>query len=298
MPAPEWIPKEYRCDRAGKPAPQGALELEWIGTASFRITFSGHVLLIDPFVTRTGMLPLLLTRLKCNEALSREVYPKADDILLGHSHYDHLLDVPAISLHTGAVVHGSKSTAEVCRAAGIADGKTRTVNTGKPFPVGPHRITFVPSLHGKAFLGRVPCPGEISDNPSLPMKFKEYRNGGTFGLLVETSGFRMLHMGSADLIDEELIKVGSVDVLMLGLAGRKGTPDFVKRTAARLSPAFIIPHHYDNFFRPLRKPLKPLTSIHLDMFYEEVRQQCPNAKVLMPGLFEKVCFDPGKKTLL
>jgi L-ascorbate metabolism protein UlaG (beta-lactamase superfamily) len=294
---PYNIPEAFRPPASAVP-PGAALTIEWFGTAGFRIVWRDSVLLIDPFVTRPRILRIGLLRVPVNEALCAEVFPRAENILLGHSHYDHLQDVPAIARRTGATVHGSASTAAVCRAAGIDAARTHVIAVRDPFACGPFRVTFVPSLHGKALMCRVPSPGVIEDSPRLPMRAMQYRHGGTFGLLVEAGAFRMYHCGSADLIEEEIARVGPVDVLLLGLAGRKHTPHYLERLAGPLKPRWIVPHHYDNFFRPLRSPMKLLPGIHLEQFFEEARTVCPDARILMPAMFESVAFDPEKRELM
>lgn len=292
------MPEKFRPPSPPEPLPEGALTITWTGTAGFRIVHSGHTVLIDPFVTRCGLLRIPFTRLAVNEPLAAEVFPEAQHILLGHCHYDHLLDVPSIALRTGAVVHGSSSTAAVCRSAGVPEDHIRVHEPREWFDCGAFRGCYAPSLHGKAFLGRVPYPGEIIPPVTLPMKASGYKHGGAYVLLLEFSGFRIAHMGSADLLDDELERVGPVDLLLIGLAGRKGTPDFLRRVVSPLKPRFILPHHYDNFFSPLRKGLRFLPSIRVPDFLDETAAVCPYIRVLMPGFFEPVAFDPANKTLL
>ncbi|HON80223.1 MAG TPA: MBL fold metallo-hydrolase [Spirochaetota bacterium] len=285
------IPEMYRIKDFEAEVKGNILSLEWTGTAGFRIRYQNTTLLIDAFATRTGMLIAPFIKLKINRALCEEVFPEADHILVGHSHYDHLQDIPTVAKKTGAIVHGSNSTARILRGNGVEEEKIHVVETWKTYDCGSFKITFVPSLHGKALLGRVPCPGEIEKEFQEPLRMSWYRHSQVFGIIIDAGGFKIYHSGSADLMDEEIAKVGHVDLLMMCLAGRKGTPDYVERVAGKLQPEYILPHHYDNFFKPLMRPMKLLPSINMPQFFEEVRAFNQEIPVIMPEIFQKIFFD-------
>src|SRR5437868_1036893 len=77
--------------------PRG-LELTWIGAAGFRFAYQGTVLWIDPYVTRLPLGDLVRRRVvpSSPEAVARWI-DRADAVLVGHTHFDHALDVPAIA---------------------------------------------------------------------------------------------------------------------------------------------------------------------------------------------------------
>ena len=63
--------------------------------------------------SRTGQAP------SPNQELIARYAPGAvDGILIGHSHYDHLLDAPTIAKRTNAMFAGTESTLNVARASG------------------------------------------------------------------------------------------------------------------------------------------------------------------------------------
>ncbi len=267
--------------------------IEWLANAGFRFEHKGKILMIDPFVTRPGMLRTLLMKLPINKALCAELFPRADYLIAGHSHYDHLQDIPEIAVKTGAEVYGSQSTANVCLGYGIAKEKLRVVEFWKKTQIGPFTATFIPSPHGKALMGRVPVPGTIDGIPSYPMKMTDYKLGQVFSIILEIGKLRILETNSADLIDAEIEKVGKVDILLLCLAGRAKTPDYVKRLVTPLKPSIVIPHHYDNFFSGFNKPMRPVPGIDLPNFVDEAEKIIipSGAKVLCPEKLEKIAFD-------
>ncbi len=292
------IPNEYRITGSKAGTSEKQLTLEWLGTAGFRVEYGGKILLIDPYVTRPRIPRLIFSRLAVNKQLCREVFPIADYIFIGHSHFDHLLDAPEIAVQTGAEVFGSRSTATLSLAYGVPEQKVKIINPWEPIQLGDFRVTCVPGVHGRIFMGREPSPGEITSVKRLPMRASRYRHGGVIGIIIEAGGFRIMHAGSANLMDEETAKIGKVNVLLLCLAGRKGTPDYVKRMMRHVKPDIVVPHHFDNFFSPLKKGLSSLPSISMDSFIQESREEiCPTARLIIPGFFEKMVFDVEKKTL-
>jgi L-ascorbate metabolism protein UlaG (beta-lactamase superfamily) len=82
---------------------------------------------------------------------------------------------------------------------------------------------------------------------------------------------RIYHQGSADLIEDE-IRARGVDLFLCGIAGRRFTPRYVERIVRALSPARIVPTHYDDFVRPLDAPLRFSLNVDLTGFADEVHR--------------------------
>ena len=291
-------PQEYRPPELPRALPHTAVTVQWFGTAAFRVIYKNTTLLIDPYVSRPGMFRVGFLNLYCDGELCREHFPAADHIIIGHSHCDHLLDVPEIARYTGAVVHGSSSTVAVCRGEGLPPRQINEFVPNEPIPCGDLTATFVPSLHGKAVLNRIPYPGDIEGTPAPPLKCRDYKHGAVSGMLVQAGELRMMHLGSAALIDDELSKAGPVDVLMVGLAGRRGTPDFFPRLNKCLSPRFIVGHHYDNFFKPLDQAMTLNQGVNIESFFEEVRAAFPDARVILPAFLDTIAMDAATRDLI
>ena len=92
-------------------ATSGGVRIQWLGTAGFAIEHDGFVLLIDPYLTRASLATCLTTALQPALARLARVLPRADAIVLSHTHFDHALDVPALAKQTGAPVFGSTACA-------------------------------------------------------------------------------------------------------------------------------------------------------------------------------------------
>ncbi len=269
------------------------VRVRWLGTAGHVIEGRTASILLDPFLTRPSLLRTAASRLVSRaDALAAYLPTRIDAIVVGHSHYDHLLDAPSIARRTGALLFGSRSTCSFARAEGVPEAQLREVpREGGTFEVAGARVTFVPSLHGKIALGRVPFPGEVRSPPRVPARLHEYKMGGAFGLLVEIDGTRVYHNGSADLVDAELAG-HRADVLLVGLAGRRGTRGYLERLAAHLDPALIVPTHHDTFFWPLDRGVRLLPGVDLPGFFADAARVAPRARVITPD-YEDILVVPS-----
>jgi L-ascorbate metabolism protein UlaG (beta-lactamase superfamily) len=231
----------------------GPLSLRWLGTAGFELTCDGYVLLFDPYLTRASLARCITTRLHPNEALLARHVPRADAIVLGHTHFDHALDAPAIAKRTGARVFGSRSAAYLCRASGVPAHQVEMVESDSHLPVarelGPFQIIFHPSAHAPILLGRIPFEGEIADCDAVPVRAKDYKCGAVFGVEVRVAGRTIFHLGSAELVDT--VPRIETDVALVCVAGWTSTDRFPERLSAKLHPRAIVLSHWDNFLLPL-----------------------------------------------
>jgi L-ascorbate metabolism protein UlaG (beta-lactamase superfamily) len=247
------------------------LEVTWLGTAGVRLAYQGVKLLIDPYVTRLTMGQLARRAIVRSSAAAVDKWaPSADAILVGHTHFDHALDVPAIAARTGCKVYGSTSLAHLMRLHG-RDHQAVIVEPHADYEVGPFRFHFVPSIHSKLQLGvAVPYAGELTCDHVDHLTPQAYRCGQVWGLLIEVAGIRLYHQGSADLIESE-IKDRGVDVFLCGISGRRFTKRYVERIVRALAPNAIVPTHYDNFFHPLGGSMELSFNVNLTGFADEVR---------------------------
>ena len=181
------------------------VRVRWLGTAGFSIEHDGHVLLVDPYLTRASLARCLVAPLRSHHALLRKHVPKADAIVLGHTHFDHALDVPDLARMTGARVFGSRSASALCVARGVPEDRVDVVERAAGSApvereVGPFRLRFIPSAHSGLVLGRIPFPGDIADCGDVPMRAEEYRCGAVFGVEIRVAGRTLYHLGSAELV--------------------------------------------------------------------------------------------------
>jgi len=247
------------------------LQLQWLGTAGFRIGYAGFELLIDPYVTRSPSGEVFGRRpLQPDEKLIAEHLPAADAVVVGHTHFDHALDLPTLSRRTGCPVYGSRSLCRLMALCGLAD-RAVEVESGKLYQLGPFEVTFMESLHSKLLLGlKVPYEGEFSCDRRDRLSGREYRCGRVYGIHIAVAGATFYHLGSANLI-EDRIRDRQVDYLLAGISGRGFTRNYTARVLRAVSPRVVVPHHYDSFFRPLSEAMEFSFNVNFGGFAEEVR---------------------------
>ena len=260
--------------RVELPLPAG-LEIEWLGTAGYRLAYEGRTLLIDPYLTRVPMSAVLRRRtVRVDPALHARYLPavvgQVVGILVGHTHFDHAIDVPQLARSLDAAAYGSSSLAQLMALHGLRE-RAVEVEPHRSYELGPFTVRFVPSLHSKLLLGyKVPFDGELTCEHLDALNPAAYRCGQVYGIHIEVGGRTLYHQGSANLIDDE-VPAGGVDVFLAGIAGRSFTEDYWARILRQLDPAVVVANHYDDFFRPLSDPVGFSTNVNLTAFPDEIR---------------------------
>ncbi|MFZ5480240.1 MAG: MBL fold metallo-hydrolase [Myxococcota bacterium] len=254
--------------------------MTFLGTAGFTITGAGRTFVLDPYLTRAGLLQTLFSPLVPDEEALRRDIPIADDVLIGHSHHDHALDGPATCRHTGARLVGSEATLHIGRAYGLPE--SQLVRADGPIACGRATATPLPSRHGKALLGRVPLPGDIPKPPPWPPRVWDLRHGPVYNWLVDVGDAKVLHVDSADYVDEALEGV-RCDVLCLCAIGRQYRRDYTRRIVELVRPSVVVPCHWDDFTLPWGAPPRQLPGVDVEGFVDEIRAAGARAVVIAPG---------------
>lgn len=277
-------PEDLRFDSRAFDVPDGRppVRVRWLGTAGFAIEHDGWVLLIDPYVTRASMWDCVRAPLESDIVAVGRYAPKADAIVAGHTHFDHVLDVPSIAFATGATVFGSRSCVRLCRAERVPERQLFDVEAQvgrRPVraDVGPFELSFVPSVHSAFLMGRVPFPGDIADCEQVPLRTDRYRCGAVFGVDIRVAGRRVYHMGSADLLDDE--PAPDVDLLLMCVAGWTTTERFCPRVMSALRPGAILLSHWDDFFRPMADGARALPAMRMPRLVDGLTAQDPSARI-------------------
>lgn len=255
------------------PTRGGAVSVRWLGTAGFEIRHGEHVVLIDPYLTRASLSSCLLSPLSPDIAAITRHITRADAIIVGHTHFDHVLDVPTIARLTDGVVFGSRSAANLCRADGVAPARVRDVEEllragTYTEEVGPFELRFFPSAHSKLILGRrVPAIGDISDCDHVPLRAPAYKCGAVFAVELRVGGRTIFHLGSAELVESSL-PARETDLLLFTVAGWQQTSRVCERALSRLSPRAVLLSHWDDFFQPIERGARALPGVQVPRLIE------------------------------
>ena len=250
------------------------LRLQWLGVSGYRLDYEGHTLLIDPYVSRVPLSALIkrTPAIPDPDLIDRYIgrLGNCAGVLVGHTHFDHAVDAPAIAQRLGCSAYGSASLARLMRLHGAGDRAVEVVPYQR-YELGPFTVSFTPSAHSKLLLGlAVPFDGELTCDHLDALAPGAYRCGQVFGIAVEVAGATVYHQGSANLIDDAL-RLRGVDVFLAGVAGRGFTAGYWRRILGLLAPQTVIPTHYDDFFRPLNAEMGFTTNVNLAHVPEEIR---------------------------
>ena len=195
--------------RAGLP---DGLEVEWLGVSGYRLSYEGKTLFIDPYLSRVPLRRLLLRRPTLPDPAALDRFVKAPGevvgVLVGHTHFDHAVDAPAIARRFGCRAYGSDSLVALMGLHGLAEQAVE-VEPYRTYELGPFEVSFTPSVHSKLLLG----PGRpLRRRPHLRAPRRPlagaYRCGQVWGISIEVAGMRFYHQGSANLIDDAIRETG------------------------------------------------------------------------------------------
>ena len=274
-----------------------ALYATWFGTTAVLLSDGEHAVMIDPFFTRPpGFIRMLANQpIEPDEALIKHWLDKAgikklDAVLVSHSHHDHAMDAGVVAKLTGAPLLGSSSTAFIGRGAGLPVTQLRVIKPEQEMKYGPFTITFIRSKHAGA-TGGAPL-GDITEPLVPPARYLDYKQGGTYAILIQHARGTVLHHGSAGFAPDEL-KGRKADVVFLGIALRGDMEDYLRETVDAVGATRVIPTHWDDFTLPLDEPLKPFPiGIRLNAFFEDMARLRPNIKVQTLEVDRRVVLFP------
>src|SRR3954451_9377134 len=215
------------------------LEIEWLGVSGYRITCEGKTIFIDPYLSRAPLRLLLLRKPALPDPAALDRFVKAPGevlgVLVGHTHFDHAVDAPAICRRFACPAYGSDSLVTLMALHGFGE-QTVEVEPYRSYELGPFEVAFTPSAHSKLLLGlAVPYDGALTCEHLDGLSPGAYRCGQVWGISIKVAGLLLYHQGSANLIDDA-VREKDVDVFLAGVAGRDFTRDYWSRILPLLNP--------------------------------------------------------------
>lgn len=97
--------------------------LDWLGCATFRLALGETIVFLDAYIDRVPGAP--------HPGITTDDVDRADWIVVGHSHFDHLWGAERIARRTGATIVGSYETVRVMQAQGVPQAQLLPVAGGE-----------------------------------------------------------------------------------------------------------------------------------------------------------------------
>jgi L-ascorbate metabolism protein UlaG (beta-lactamase superfamily) len=254
---------------AGSDAP---LTVTWLGVSTLLIDDGSSALMTDGFFSRPGLARVGVGKVSPSPArvdgcLARVGVKRLAAVIPVHTHFDHALDSALVADRTGAQLVGGASAANVGRGHGLSDDRIVVVESGAPIQLGAYEITLVESRHSPPDR----FPGTIDQPVVPPVRAATYRCGEAWSAFIHhrSSGRRLLIQGSAGFVKGsltgQLADVVYLGVGQLGVQPESYLVDYWTQTVRTVGARRVVLVHWDDFFRPLSKPLRALPYVADDL---------------------------------
>jgi Beta-lactamase superfamily domain len=290
----------------GGPAPRNprTLVVRWTGFSNFELTYRDKIILLDAFIDRGSNYPPL--------GFAANDVKRADLIILGHGHFDHMADAASIAVRTGALVVGAPVTTEKLLSQGGPPAQIRTV-TGKHGEVLQFDgFTVEPILarHGQpdpsitevmenALNAIAPKPSPAQEAEARAIRARGtsdprvIREGTIAYIITLDDGFRIADRDSGGhATDQEraaMARIGGVDLGLVALSA-EFLPDLTAHQALEhmslYRPDVFMPAHHDapiSGHAPLWRATEPV--------FQALKDANPNVITISRGYREPVCFN-------
>lgn len=299
-------------------------KITYLGVGGWLLYWKGEGLLFAPSFSNPIFPPLLV---RANPARINAHMPPAKGVrvlLIGHAHYDHLLDVPYIMQHQAkqATAYGNTT---VGRTLAAVKPPLRFVNVEpKMVPVhcrtpecyrakpeeqwvrnGHFRFMAIESQHAPHIAGQNLLPGSHHSNlDKLPNYVRNWKEGTTLAYLIDlldddlkTPVYRIHYQDSASNPPygfPPLMPDGKpVDVAIMCAASTDQVTSYPDALLRYLQPRLLLIGHWEDFFgNNLNKPPQLLRGQNEGEMLTRISQAFPKLRKFMPYPLTEVALPP------
>lgn len=291
------------------------IHLQYLGTGGNLLWRGRHGLLMAPLYSNPGLLRVILWHIYPDTALINRLHPripglKVETLLVGHAHYDHLLDVPHIARRhePEAIIYGNASMKRILAVADTSlIGRVKVLDQemargGRPgtwFYLADSTIRFmaIESDHGPHLFGIHVMKGEVREGlKRVPRSAWGWKEGKTFAYLIdflaEPRGpidFRVhfqdatSHYPLGAPPDFAPPDSHQVDLLFISVGAWFEVPDYPWAVLRNHKPRHAILGHWENFFRSQCKPPKGIFyKTQLGRLIREIESEHPDLDWIVP----------------
>jgi len=304
-------PRDQACHEAklvstGAPAPRDPLTLavRWAGFSNFELAYKGKIILLDAYFDRGGNYPSL--------GFAAADVTKADVIVIGHGHFDHMSDAASVGIRTGAAIVGAPLTAEKLGRQQVPAAQIRTV-TGKGgellhfdgFTIEPilarhgqpdRRVTetIEGALNALAPERSPALEAEEAAIRSRGVSDPRVIGEGTIAYLITLDdGFRVMYRDSGGRVTEQekaaMARAGGVDLALVAIAGDYLTTLTTRQALEHMRlyrPVVYMPAHHDGGFSGARAMSRATEPV-----FQALKDDNPDLVTVSRSFREPVCFN-------
>jgi hypothetical protein len=280
------------------------LAVRWAGYSNFELAYGGKIVLLDAYFDRGSNYPPLGFK-------ARDV-TRADVILIGHGHFDHMSDAASVSIRTGATIVGAPLTTDKLAAQDVPAAQIPTVTGrgGELIKFDGFSVEPILARHGQ------PDPqvttvmegalAALSTEPSAAQEVEErairargvsdprvIAEGTIAYLITLDSGFRIMYRDSGGRVTDQekavMARVGGVDLALVAVAAEYLMPLTARQGLEHMrlyKPEVYMPAHHDAPIggrRSLWRATEPL--------FQALKDDNPNLVTVSRGYREPVCFN-------
>jgi L-ascorbate metabolism protein UlaG (beta-lactamase superfamily) len=282
------------------PADRRTLAVRWTGYSNFELAYNGQVVLLDAYFDRGSLYPPL--------GFTAADVRRADVILLGHGHYDHMSDAAAVAGRTGAVVVAAPVTVARLEKQALDRKQIRTVTGrgGEVLSFGGLTIEPILGRHGeppaavsRAFSTAIqsavasPTPEQRAEQAAISARGTSdprVITEGTIAFLITLdTGFRILYRDSGGRVTDYekavAARTGSVDVMLAATSASYTTGAIVDQALEYVRtyhPRAFMPAHHDAAVNNLWRPTEPI--------FQAIKDGDAAVVTISKGYREPTCF--------
>lgn len=269
-----------------------ALSIKYIGCGGLVIDYKGEIIITDPFFSNNASLrsmsssALGLGKVKSKPEMVdwaidehdlSDAFGGAKALLIGHAHYDHLMDVPFLLKHNclskEVKVYGSKSTQDILTrylyGRQFIDFDSLRTKTKTEWEKLTQHIYMKPILSSHAphfgcihlMQGEVDaCFRELKDD-DFKTKANKWKEGKVYAYLLRITAdwqapFYIHVMTSSSSSPSGIPEGQKVDLSILCAASTQNVDEFPANVLQATQPKKVILIHWEDFFRSYKKPSK------------------------------------------
>lgn len=296
------------------------VNLRWFGTANFELTFGDRVLLLDNYYDRSPRDRSL--------GFTAADVSRADLILIGHPHADHIGDTVQVARQTGArtllapigvdyLLENGISAERIVSVPGLGEGDlvdegdyTVRALHGFHLDIGlsPEQTQKWETLRAaQADFAAEFIPPITPEEHAAGRAFldrgvhtPEVGTEATLSYIIDIDGFRIAYRDSGGAISAEerayFASNPGVDVAILSINGLPHVAHQLEEIFLPLvqlyQPKVLVPAHHDELWvnsgNGLAKVFNDVATVPLK---DRVHDELPNIVTVQPGLLEPVSFD-------